>query len=109
VLFLIALALAIFVLPRPWGLIVVGVGAALDIAETSIFWWWSRRRRALVGAEALVGATGVASTNLWPEGQVKLNGEIWSARCLGGCDEGTEVIVRSVDGLMLVVDPAGSA
>ena len=26
--------------------------------------------------------------DLWPEGQVKVNGEIWRARCDGGCDAG---------------------
>ena len=105
-LFLIALALAIFVLPRPWGVVAVGIGAMLDIAETSVFWWWSKRRRAVVGAETLVGTIGVASSNLWPDGQVKVSGEIWGARCPGGCDAGTKIVVRSVDGLTLVVDPA---
>ncbi len=105
-LFLIALALAIFVLPRPWGVVAVAIGAMLDIAETSVFWWWSKRRRAVVGAETLVGTIGVASSNLWPDGQVKVSGEIWGARCPGGCDAGTKIVVRSVDGLTLVVDPA---
>jgi membrane-bound serine protease (ClpP class) len=106
VLFLIGLLLAVFVLPWPWGLVAVGIGAALDVAETGAFWWWSQRRRATVGAEALVGTIGVASSNLWPEGQVKVGGELWRARCPGGCDAGTRVVVRSLDGLTLVVDPA---
>ena len=45
-------------------------------------------------------------SELWPDGQVKVDGEIWRARCAGGCDAGTTVVVRSVDGLTLVVDPA---
>jgi membrane protein implicated in regulation of membrane protease activity len=106
VLFLIALVLAIFVLPAPWGLVAVAVGAALDIAETGVFWWWSTRRRAVVGVETLVGKLGVAVSDLWPEGQAKIDGEIWRARCSGGCDVGTTVVVRSVEGLTLVVDPA---
>jgi membrane-bound serine protease (ClpP class) len=106
VLFLIGLLLAIFVLPAPWGLVAVAVGAALDIAETGALWWWSNRRRAVVGSEALVGKVGVASSDLWPSGQVKIAGEIWRARCAGGCDAGTRVVVRSVEGLTLVVDPA---
>ena len=105
-LFLIALLLAFFVLPRPWGVIAVAVGAALDIAETSVFWWWSNRRRAMVGVESLVGKVGVAISDLWPDGQAKIDGEIWSARCEGGCDVGTSVVVRSVEGLTLVVEPA---
>jgi len=106
VLFTIALLLAIFVLPSPWGLVAVVVGGVLDIAETGLFLWWSKRRRATVGVEALVGKAAVASTDLWPEGQVRIGGEIWKARCEGGCDVGTAVVVREVEGLTLVVDPA---
>lgn len=105
-LFLIALLLAIFVLPSPWGVAVVALGAALDIGETVAFIWWSKRRRATVGVEALVGKVGVAASDLWPEGQVKIAGELWRARCSGGCEAGTNVVVRSVDGLTLVVDPS---
>ena len=104
-LFTIGLLLAIFVLPAPWGLVAVGIGATLDIAETFGFMWWSKRRRATVGVEALVGKVGVASSDLWPEGQVKLDGEIWRAHCAGGCNVGTKVVVRAVEGLTLVVDP----
>jgi membrane protein implicated in regulation of membrane protease activity len=53
-----------------------------------------------------VGKVGVAATDLWPEGQIKIDGEIWRARCAGGCDSGTAVVVRAVEGLTLVVDPA---
>lgn len=105
-LFTIALLLAIFVLPSPWGLVAVVIGGAVDIAETGLFMWWSRRRRAAVGVESLVGKTGIASSDLWPEGQVRIAGELWKARCDGGCDVGTRVVVRSVEGLTLVVDPA---
>jgi membrane protein implicated in regulation of membrane protease activity len=106
VLVLIAILLALFVLPEPWGLVAIAVGATLDIAETGVFMWWSKRRRASVGIDALVGKTGVAVGELWPEGQVKIGGEIWKARCPGGCDAGTKVVVRAVTGLTLEVDPA---
>ena len=104
-LFVVALALAVFVLPSPWGIVAVATGAILDLGETGVFLWWSRRRRALVGIEALVGKRGFALRDLWPEGQVKLEGEIWRARCDGGCDAGTAVVVRAVDGLTLEVEP----
>lgn len=105
-LFLIALALAIFVLPSPWGIVAVVVAAVLDLGETGLFLWWSKRRQPTVGVGTLVGKVGVAVADLWPEGQVKIDGEIWRARCEGGCDAGTEVVVRSIEGLTLVVDPA---
>jgi membrane-bound serine protease (ClpP class) len=106
VLFLIGILLAVFVLPSPWGLVAVVVGGLLDIAETGLFFWWSKRRRAAVGLDTLVGARGVATSDLWPEGQVRLKGELWRARCAGGCDSGTTVVVHEVDGLTLVVQPA---
>jgi membrane protein implicated in regulation of membrane protease activity len=106
VLFLIGVLLAVFVLPSPWGLVAVVVAGILDIAETGAFLWWSKRRRVAVGVEALVGKAGVAVSELWPEGQVRVNGELWRARCEGGCDTGTSVVVREVKGLTLLVEPA---
>jgi membrane-bound serine protease (ClpP class) len=106
VLFLIALLLAIFFLPSPWGLVVVVVAAVVDLTEIGVGLWWSRRRKATVGSEALIGETGVAVGDLWPDGQVKVNGEIWRARCDGGCDAGTAIVVRAIDGLTLEVEPA---
>ena len=105
-LFLIGVLLAVFVLPSPWGLVAIAIGAALDIAETGLFIWWSKRRKATVGVDSLVGKTGVAVGELWPEGQVKINGEIWKARCDGGCDAGAKVVVRRVEGLTLEVESA---
>ena len=105
-LLLIALVLAIFVLPSPWGVVVVAVAGVIDLVEVGVGLWWSKRRKAAVGGNALVGATGVAIGDLWPEGQVKVNGEIWGARCDGGCDAGTSVVVRGIDGLTLDVEPA---
>ncbi len=105
-LFLVAVLLAIFVLPHPWGLVAVVVAGLLEIAETGLFLWWSQRRRATVGVESLVGRQGVVLSALRPEGQVKVDGEIWRARCDGGCQTGSRVVVRAVDGLTLEVDPA---
>jgi membrane protein implicated in regulation of membrane protease activity len=106
VLFVLAVLLAIFFLPSPWGLVAVVVAGLIDIGETLLFIWWSKRRRASVGVESLVGKRGVVISDLWPAGQVKVDGEIWRARCEGGCEPGAEVVVRSVDGLTLLVERA---
>jgi membrane protein implicated in regulation of membrane protease activity len=106
VLFLIGLLLAIFVLPSPWGLVAVAVGALLDFGETGFFLWWSRRRRATVGVHSLVGRSAVAIGELRPEGQVRVGGEIWRARCEVGCDGGSAVMIRAVEDLTLEVEPA---
>lgn len=102
----IAIVLAIFWLEPPWSWAVIALGGTLDIGETLAFIWWSKRRAATVGAQTLVGRRGVAVSALWPDGQVKVGGELWSARCRGGVDAGAEVVVTGVDGLTLDVEPA---
>jgi membrane protein implicated in regulation of membrane protease activity len=109
VLFLIALLLAIFVLPSPWGLVALAAAAVVDVTEATVGLWWNRRRKARVGAETLVGRRALAVSELRPEGQVKLDGELWRARCAAGCDTGASVVVRALDGLTLEVEPLVSA
>jgi membrane protein implicated in regulation of membrane protease activity len=103
--FLIAVLIAWFFLPSPWNAIVVIGAAVLEAVETGLFIWWSKRRRAAVGAEALIGKIAVAVGELWPEGQVRVDGELWSARCEGGASPGTRLVVRGIDGLVLEVEP----
>ena len=105
-LFLIALLLALFVLPSPWGAITVVVAIVIDLVEVGVGIRYSKRRKAKVGASALVGVTGVAMDPLGPDGQVRINGEIWRARCDVGCEAGAPIVVRAVDGLTLEVEPA---
>ena len=105
-LFLIALALAIFVLPSPWGVVAVVCALAIDLVEVGVGLWYSKRRRSSVGSQTLVGLTGVAIGDLQPDGQVRVDGEIWRARCAAGCEAGSTVVVSAVDGLTLEVEPA---
>ena len=60
---------------------------------------------AAVGLETLVGRTAVVVRALSPRGQVKLDGEVWEACAEHDLLPGDEVVVRSVDGLVLVVEP----
>jgi membrane protein implicated in regulation of membrane protease activity len=39
-----------------------------------------------------------------PDGQVRLNGELWEARCAEGADRGETVRVTGREGLKLVVE-----
>lgn len=103
-----AILLAIFVLPPAWRLPVVLAGGAIEVGE-SFFWiWLSRRRRPSVGVETLHDALATVVTSCRPVGQVRVQGELWQARCEEGADPGDEVRVESVDGLALVVSRAGS-
>jgi membrane-bound ClpP family serine protease len=103
-LLVLAILLAIFVLPQPWGLIIVVVAGVVELAESGILLWWSQRRRARVGVETMVGRTAVAVSALAPAGQVKVDGEIWGARSDSSISSGSQVLVRGVDGLTLLVE-----
>jgi membrane protein implicated in regulation of membrane protease activity len=107
VLTIIAIVLALTVLPSPWGAAAVIGAFAIDAAETAFFVRWSKRRRATVGVETLVGRRAVVVRSLTPRGQVKLDGEFWEARGPEGLPPGSEVVVTHVDGLVLDVEPWG--
>ena len=104
---IVAIALALTVIPSPWGWVTVIVAGLIDVAETTFFVRWSKRRRATVGAETLVGRTAVVARALTPMGQVKLDGEVWEARADYDLVPGDAVVVRAVEGLVLDVEPAG--
>jgi len=104
--FLVALGLAIFVLPSPWGVVAVVAGGAFELVEAWFLWRWSHRRAPAVGVEALIGVRAVVVSPCHPFGSVRVKGELWQARCDGGADEGTVVVVVDVEQLMLVVEVA---
>jgi membrane protein implicated in regulation of membrane protease activity len=101
-----SILLAILVLEDPWTWVAVAFGATFELAESGLLIWWSKRRRVAVGTETLVGRRAVVSADCMPEGQVKVAGEIWRARCAGGAGVGDDVVIREVDGLTLVVEGA---
>ncbi len=101
----IAILLALFVLPSPWNVIVILGAVAIDTTEVMWFRSWSRKRRATVGVETLVGRRAVVVRSLAPSGQVKLDGEVWAARSATLLEPGATVVVERVDGLTLDVVP----
>jgi membrane-bound serine protease (ClpP class) len=103
---LVALLLAFFVLPHPWGVVTVVGAIALELVEVWFWIWLSKRRRAVVGVEALIGAEAVVVAACRPYGRVRLAGEQWLARCDEGAAEGERVRVTALDGLTLVVEAA---
>ncbi len=105
----VALLLAIFVLPHPWGVAAVIASIGIEIGEAWFWIWLSRRRRSVVGAEALVGARAVVVTPCRPEGQVRVAGELWRATCRLGANPGDGVRVERVEALTLVVTPEAAA
>jgi membrane-bound serine protease (ClpP class) len=93
------------VLPAGWGVAAILAGMTIEIGEAAFWIRLSRRRRPAIGAEALVGAQGVAVSDCRPEGQVRVAGELWRAVCPAGVDAGEPVVVEEVTGLTLRVRP----
>ena len=102
---LVAILLALLVVPRPWGWALVGLAAVYEASSNWWAWRWSRTRRSVVGPAALVGAAAEVTEACRPDGWIKVQGELWQARCAAGADPGSKVIVAAVEGLVLVVEP----
>jgi membrane-bound ClpP family serine protease len=64
----------------------------------------AQHNRVKTGKEALIGAVGVATTDLTPKGEVRVLGEFWQALAkdteIAKCQE---IVVVDLDGMFLVV------
>lgn len=102
---IVAIVLAFTVVSPPWGLVLVVGALTVDVLETIALRAWSTRRRAAVGSDTIPGRCGIVVTTLAPDGQVRLDGEIWRAHAAAGLVErGAEVKVLSIAGLVLEVE-----
>jgi membrane-bound serine protease (ClpP class) len=63
----------------------------------------------LLGPQAMVGGTAIVRTPLCPTGQVEIRGELWQASLRGQSTlpVGAAARVRSVEGLVLIVESNG--
>lgn len=103
-LILLAIVLLI-VLPAPWNLVAFIVLLPVWVLEL-VFWSRTvRGRRRVVGAETMIGRHALVISPCRPSGQVRLDGEIWHARCEGEAGSGDTVRVTALEGLTLVVEP----
>jgi membrane-bound serine protease (ClpP class) len=70
----------------------------------------SQRQRPVMGADALIGLRGRARAALVPgvAGLIDVRGEIWRAESAVPLEPGAPVRVLAVNGLTLVVEPAGA-
>jgi membrane-bound serine protease (ClpP class) len=88
------------------------VGAGLGFGAISFGLAWialkARRGKVLTGPQAMIGGTAIVRTPLYPTGQVEIRGELWQASTRGHLSlaVGSAVSVRSVEGLVLIVEPA---
>jgi membrane-bound serine protease (ClpP class) len=104
-LLILAFILALVFLPWPWNLAVILIAAACEASVVVVGIRYTRRRRARVGVETLIGKKASVITPLRPDGQVKVNGEIWQAHSERRAPVGETVLIRAVNGLTLEVEP----
>lgn len=62
-------------------------------------------RSVTTGAQGLIGEVGVADTDLRPDGQVFVHGEVWNATATRPAARGQKVRVVKLDHLSLTVEP----
>jgi membrane-bound serine protease (ClpP class) len=65
----------------------------------------ARRNKIVTGKQGLVGEIGITQTPLSPSGKIFVHGELWDAVSSVEIPTGERVVVRQVDGLILLVDP----
>ena len=66
----------------------------------------AHQRKVTTGIEGLIGAAGVAKTDLNPVGFVHVKGEEWQARSDFPVKKGMRVKVVKLEGLTIHVEPA---
>ena len=92
------------------------VMAAVSVVTFIICMIWIRPkleslRRANIqrtNADRLIGLEGVVIVPVNPvegKGQVKVEGQVWSAKSEDAIKEGTKVKIRAIEGVKLIVDP----
>jgi membrane-bound serine protease (ClpP class) len=91
----------------------LGAGLGFGVISFGLAWIALRARRSkvLTGPQAMIGGTAIVRTPLGPTGQVEIRGELWQASLRGQASlaVGSTVSVRSVEGLVLIVEPGADS
>lgn len=103
--FWIALLLVVFhTVKGDWAIALLAGTGALETSQTAFWLWYSQRRAVQVGAETLIGRVVEVAEECRPYGYVRVQGELWRARCEEGAARGERVRVTGRDGLTLEVE-----
>jgi membrane protein implicated in regulation of membrane protease activity len=98
-----AVLLALFVVPTPWGIVVV-VSALLWEAAEKVFWFYRTKSIPIsVGPEAMIGRSVEVVAACSPDGTVRFSSERWNANCRQGADVGETVTIEAIERLTLIV------
>jgi membrane-bound serine protease (ClpP class) len=100
--------LLLFLLPHPWN--IVGFVALVPVWILELIGWnrTMRNRKKVVGAQTLIDREAVVIRECNPRGQVRIDGEIWEARCDERAEVGDTVRVVDRDRLTLIVERSAS-
>lgn len=91
-----------------WQLIAaMALAGALVLLAIVSFAVRARRRPVVSGVEGLTNETAEAVEDFERDGLVRVHGELWQARSSAPVRAGQRLRVRSVDGLLIHVEPAG--
>jgi membrane-bound serine protease (ClpP class) len=103
--FWIALSLVVLrVVEGPWALaLLIGTGV-FEISQTAFWLRYTSRHAVQVGAETLIGRVVEVAQECRPVGYVRVQGELWRARCDEGARPGERVRITGRDGLLLRVE-----
>lgn len=99
----VAVLLALFVVPSPWGFVLIGGALAWELAEKAFWFSYTRRIPLAMGPETMVGRQVEVIAPCRPDGKVRLQSERWKARCSEGAEIGDTVLVDAVEHLTLIV------
>jgi membrane-bound ClpP family serine protease len=89
-----------------WGTILLVAGFAIFAVVSFKVGSRTLRLKPMIGFTDMVGADGLTTSQLKPEGFIKIESELWAARAEKGTIEtGTQVVVTAQKGLSLVVKP----
>jgi membrane-bound serine protease (ClpP class) len=91
--------------PSPWNIVVLVVGIGIDAVALVLGLRSSRYPSTTTGMEAMIGRAAQVVDACVPDGTVRIDGELWSARCAAGADAGTQVRILGQKGLVLEVEP----
>lgn len=97
----------------------LGIQIAAFVAVSAVLLFFTRplarkylnSKTVATNADSLIGCTGIVIQtidNLQAQGQVKVSGQVWSARTEGESgvlEEGTRVRILSISGVKLLVEP----
>jgi membrane protein implicated in regulation of membrane protease activity len=101
----VAVLLAFFVVPGPWGIVLVASAIGWEILEKTFWFYRSKGIPVAVGPEAMIGQPVDVITACRPYGKVRLSSERWNASCSLGADVGETVIIEAIERLTLIVSP----